>query len=128
MSNPALDIRIGTLIKGDEGDPANYIRQILPYGFESFQLTFWRTLGDVDLARLADDIRAVIGEEDVVISALGIYGNPLENDPLDHETRQGWERLIDHAHRFGTDVVAGFAGRLRDRPIEASMPRFKEIF
>ena len=128
MNNPVLDIRIGTLVKGNEGDPADYIRQILPYGFESFQLTFWRTLGDVDLARLADEIRAVIGEEDVVISALGIYGNPLENDPLDHETRQGWQRLIDHAHLFGTDVVAGFAGRLRDRPIEASMPRFKEIF
>ncbi len=128
MNNPALDIRIGTLVKGNEGDPVDYIRQILSYGFESFQLTFWRTLGDVDLARLADEIRAVIGEEDVVISALGIYGNPLENDPLDHETRQGWQRLIDHAHLFGTDVVAGFAGRLRDRPIEASMPRFKEIF
>ena len=52
MNNPALDIRIGTLVKGNEGDPANYIRQILPYGFESFQLTFWRTLGEaLDVVR-----------------------------------------------------------------------------
>jgi len=127
MTNPALDIRIGTLVKGDS-DPAGYIRQILPHGFESFQITFWRTLGDVDLPRLADDVRAALDGHDAVISSVGIYGNTLENDPLDHETRQGWERLIDHAHLFGTDIVAGFTGRLRDQSIDASIPCFKEFF
>ena len=42
-----LDIRIGTLVQ-----PANCvetIRQIIPHGFESFQIMFWQTIGDVDL-------------------------------------------------------------------------------
>ena len=33
-------IRIGTLVNGGAGT-ANYIKQILPYGFESFSITFW---------------------------------------------------------------------------------------
>ena len=84
MTNPALDIRIGTLVKGDS-DPAGYIRQIVPHGFESFQITFWRTLGDVDLPRMADGVRAALDGHDAVISSVGIYGNPLENDPLEDD-------------------------------------------
>ena len=34
-TNPVLDIRIGTMIKGNLPDPAAYVRQILPLGFES---------------------------------------------------------------------------------------------
>lgn len=40
MAEP--DIRIGTLVNAGPG-AADYIRQILPYGFESFSLTFWQT-------------------------------------------------------------------------------------
>ena len=49
------DIRIGTLVKA-ERNAASYIKQILPYGFESFQLTFWRHLGEVNLKQLAVDV------------------------------------------------------------------------
>ena len=121
------DIRIGTLVSGGKATK-DYIRQILPHGFESFSITFWQTLGDTDLAQLARDVKAVLAGNDVVISSLGIFGNPLESDPTDLETRKGWEKLIDHAHLFGTDIVAGFAGRLRGKPIDESMPRFKQVF
>lgn len=122
------DIRIGTLVNGLGPDPAGYIRQILPHGFESFEITFWRTLGGVDLTDLAARVRDAIGGADVTTGTLGIYGNPLEDDPEDRETRRAWEQLIDHAHLFGADVVAGFTGRLRDQPIDASLPRFREVF
>ncbi len=36
----APDIRIGTMVDGKGADPAAYIRQILPHGFESVQLSF----------------------------------------------------------------------------------------
>jgi sugar phosphate isomerase/epimerase len=128
MENPQLDIRIGTMIGGHAGLGA-YVRQILPYGFESFQVNFWQTIPDeVDLPRVADDVLGAIGEEDVTIGAIGIYGNPLETEETDLKTLQGWQRLIDSAHLFGTDVVTGFTGRLRGESIPDSMPRFEEVF
>lgn len=122
------DIKIGTLVECNKPNPASYIKQILPYGFESFSLTFWQTLGDVDLKQLAISIQEVLEGTEATISSLGIYGNPLEETSLDLETLRGWEALIDHAPLFGTNIVGGFAGRLRGKPIDASIPRFKTIF
>jgi len=122
------DIRIGTLVRARETDAAGYIRQILPHGFESFSLTFWQGLGRTDLTRLAAEVREALADHDIRISALAVFGNPLEEAPIDREVRQSWETLIDHAHLFGCDIVAGFTGRLRGRPIPESIPRFKEVF
>jgi sugar phosphate isomerase/epimerase len=121
------DIRIGTLASAGK-DTANYLQQIIPHGFESFSLTFWQTIGDIDIKRLADEVKAVIGGRDIVISSLGMFGNPLESGEKDVQTLKGWETLIDNAHLFGTDIVAGFTGRLRNQSIDASIPRFKEVF
>lgn len=123
-----LDIRIGTLVDCKGKDPASYIRQILPYGFESFSLTFWQTLGEVDLPRLAEQVKEAIGDADGRISNLSIFGNPLENTLVDLETRRAWGVLIDHAHLFGTDLVTGFTGRLRGRPLDESLPCFQDVF
>lgn len=121
------DIRLGTLVNGGK-DTKKYIQQILPHGFESFSLTFWQTLGDTDIKKLAAEVKEAIAGKDVVISSIGIFGNPLETGDKDLETRKGWETLIDNAHLFGADVVAGFTGRLRGQSIDASIPRFKEVF
>jgi hypothetical protein len=32
------DFRIGTMVKCNSGDPAAYVRQIIPHGFESLAL------------------------------------------------------------------------------------------
>jgi len=128
MMNPHDDIRIGTLVQGGGPDPAGYIEQILPYGFESFSLMFWETLGEVDLPELAKQVRGAIGDSDAVISSLGMFGNPLERTPKDEETLRGWEAVIDNAHLFGADIIGGFTGRLRGQPIDASMSRYAEVF
>ncbi len=122
------EIRIGTLVDGKGKDPANYIRQILPHGFESFSLTFWQTLGDVDLKALAGSVREALGDSGAVISSVAIFGNPLDSSPIDQETWRGWETLIDHAHLFGADIVSGFTGRIRNKPLPESLPRFKQVF
>ncbi len=127
LDTPLHDIRIGTLVSGNLPDPADHIRQILPHGFESFSITFWQTMGDVDLADLAARVKDVIGDQ-AIISSLAMFGNPLETTPIDLESLAGWERLIDNAHLFGADIVAGFTGRLRGQPIDAAIPRFKEVF
>jgi sugar phosphate isomerase/epimerase len=124
----ALDIRIGTLVDGRGPDPVGYIRQILPHGFESFEITFWETAFEVDIRDLAARVKDVLGDSGARISAVAIFGNPLDNRPGDEKTRQSWEHLIDNAHLFGADIVAGFTGRLRNQPLDSSLPRFKEVF
>jgi len=121
------DIRIGTLVTGNE-NTADYIRQIIPYGFESFSITFWQTLHGTDLKKLADDVRRVLDGTGAVISCLSIFGNPLETASKDLETVQAWKALIDNAGRFGCDLVTGFAGRLRGKPIDQCIGRFKRVF
>jgi sugar phosphate isomerase/epimerase len=125
MPNNHRDIRIGTLVKADDR-PADYIRQVMPHGFESFQLTFPGRIDGLDLERIADEVRAALEAQEnmAVVSAVGIYGNPL----VDERTAQGFAALIEAAARFGCDVVCGFAGRIVDRPVPESLPVFKRVF
>ena len=120
-------IRIGTLVRGEK-NTASYIRQILPYGFESFSITFSRTLGGADLKRLAGQVAEVLAGSGATISCVSVFGNPLATDEQARATRDGLKRLIDAAHLFGSDLVTGFAGRVTDKPIDASMKRFAQVF
>ena len=127
MTRSLLDVRIGTMVRAGIPSPADYVRQILPHGFESVQLFFWQTLGAVDLERLAAGVRDAIGAADVTVS-LAMFGNPLEDGELDRASLAGWEALIDNARRFGADIVGGFTGRVRGKPIEDSLPRFRKVW
>lgn len=121
------DIRLGTKIDGKHHCD-EFIRQILPYGFECFQLSWWEQLGDIDLSELAPRVMDVLAGSGATITCLGIYGNPLGDQPVDEACRESWRQSIDHAHAFGADMVCGFAGRVRHQPLEASLPRFREVF
>jgi sugar phosphate isomerase/epimerase len=128
-SNPAEtphdDIRIGTLVPV-EPDAAEYIRQILPHGFESFELTFGHRVEVSDLGGLVDRVRRVLDEggSTARISCLGVYGNPL----VDEAAANGWRRLIEAAGSFGCNLVCGFTGRIPGRPVPESLGRLKEVF
>ncbi|MBW7459281.1 TIM barrel protein, partial [Paenibacillus sepulcri] len=98
-------IRIGTLVGG--GDAVRVLPQILPHGFESFSLTFWQSTNGLDLSETAKRVKEILAEKGVPISSLGIFGNPLTGEGDNADTLASWERLIDHAHEFGTDLVAG---------------------
>ena len=128
MINPAKNIRIGTMIAATEGDAPARIKQIMHLGFESFEPFFWQTTNGHDLAEMGKWCREAIGNEDITISTLGMFGNPLEEQPIDLETLQGWKECIDNAHHFGATTVAGFTGRLRGKPLTDSLPRFKQIW
>ena len=121
------NIRIGTLVNRGQDSPA-YIRDILPYGFESFSLTFWKTVGDTNFEKLANEVKSELAGSDAIISSVGIFGNPLMDDDDAKLTREGWEKVIDAAPLFGCDIVCGFAGRVVDKPIDESMDRYAEVF
>ena len=124
-----MKIRIGTLVNaGGKKDTAGTIRQILPHGFESFSVMFWQNLQGADLKRLAGEVREALADSGAVVSSLGMFGNPLKNDELGKLNRQGWRKCIDAAHLFGCDIVAGFAGRVEDKPIDESMGAFAKVF
>ena len=105
-------IKIGTLVNGNGADPAGYIKQILPHGFESFQITFWQTTGGADLPDMAARVKDTLGDQ-AIISSLAVFGNPLEGEERDLDSLRAWEAAIDNAHLFGAKIVAGFTGRLR---------------
>ncbi|MDF2922172.1 MAG: sugar phosphate isomerase/epimerase [Paenibacillaceae bacterium] len=126
MAGQHTGIRIGTMVDGDKA--ASVIPQIADHGFESFNLKFWQTTGELDLAETAKRVREAMEEQDLVISALSIFGNPLTGAGNNADTLASWERLIDHAHLFGTDIVSGFTGRLTDLPIDESIPQFARVF
>ena len=116
------DIRIGTLVSAKQTAPS-YIRQILPHGFESFSLTFWKEIGDVNIEQLAKEVREAVGTQ-AVISSIGLFGNPLE----DETAARDFGRCIDAAHLFDCNIVAGFAGAIEGKPLPDSMPRFKQVW
>jgi sugar phosphate isomerase/epimerase len=120
------DVLIGTLVKGGD-DTADYIKQILPNGFESFSITFWQSLGSTDLKKLANEVKEAIGDQ-AVISTVSIFGNPLMDDDKARETREGWKKLIDAAKLFGCDIVTGFTGRVVDKSIDENIPRYRKVF
>ncbi len=119
-------LRIGTLVNG--GDAPKVLPQIIPHGFECFSLTFWQTTGNIDLKELAKRVNEVLEKEDIIISCLSIFGNPLTGTGSNKDTLASWERLIDNAHLFNTDLVTGFTGRIPDQPIENSIPEFRRVF
>lgn len=118
-------IRIGTLVNGFDAE--RILPQIIPHGFESFSLTFWQTTNNKDLSEMAKRVKDIIGEQDITISSLGIFGNPLTGTGDNADTLESWERLIDVAPEFGTNLVSGFTGRMPGT-IDESLPKFAEVF
>lgn len=122
------DIRIGT-IAGKGAATAAYLEKILPYGFESFQINFWQTLGGCDLKKLARNVNAVLDGTGAVVSCLGVYGNPMDASATNFDnTVKAWHACIDNAHLFGTDLVCGFTGRTIGKSIPESMSAFKKTW
>ena len=121
-------IRIGTLANGGPGT-ADYIQQIKHHGFESYSITWFGSLGDINLKKLADDVHEVLAGTDAVIGSISFFGNPLDPKSKIYKASQaGWRTLVDNCHLFGCDLVTGFAGRMIDEPIEKSMPAFKKFY
>ena len=48
-------------------------------GFESFEPFFWQTTNGQDIAELGKRCLDAIGDRDITISTLGMFGNPLDH-------------------------------------------------
>ena len=105
MPNPLLDIRIGTMVRANLDDPAGYVRQILPLGFESIQPFFWQTLGGKDMSAACR--RAARGDR-----------RCRRHHQLHRRVRQsagGWRQGPRDARRLGNDHRQRASVRRRHR-------------
>lgn len=120
-------IRIGTLVKGD-ADPVGTIGKLGALGFESYQLTFWQTLGETDLSRLAGQLAPILEAQDTVISSLSVFGNPLGEGAIHVATREAIRQAILQAPAFGARLVTGFTGRVPGCPVPDSIAPLKSFW
>ena len=101
------------------------LRALVPKGFECFAIEFWESLGSIDLFALADELAAALNGAHVSLSALSVFGNPL--DPSS-PTLASLEALIEAAPRFGAKMVSCFAGRKPGSSVPDSLPAWTEVF
>jgi len=120
-------IRIGTMA-GKGANTAAYVKALIPLGFESFQLNFWQGLGEVNLQKLADEVRPILEGSNTIVSSLAVFGNPLGEEEKDIAVREGFKAAIDAAADFGCDMVCGFSGRVRNAPVPESIAKLKEVW
>jgi sugar phosphate isomerase/epimerase len=107
VTDPTKTIRIGTMIDATRGRLPERIAELAPLGFESFQPMFWQSTRGQDLAELGKRSLEAIGDRDITISTIDMFGNPLEDGDTDRETLQGLKDCIDNAHHFGATWVPG---------------------
>jgi len=118
-------IKIGTII---EATNIKMISKLIPYGFETFAITFGNTTAGHNLKTLSDEVKEMLDGTECKISCISVFGNALMDTNAGLDTRNGFYQLIDAAKLFGTDLVTGFAGRVTDKSVEESIPKFKEVF
>ena len=120
------DIRLGTLVNVND-KTENYVRQIIPYGFESFSFIFSGGFPRKP-AEFAEKIMPILKENNVVASSICLYlGETMDEDEAGEKARENWRELIDSAYLFDCNVVCGFTGRL-DKSIPDNIERFKEVW
>ena len=115
-------IKIGTCSPGQQAE--QWLPGMKDKGFECFAINFHMTYGGVDLKELAPKVLSMLEGTGTYVSTVGYYCNALQNESQLHDL----EYAIDNAHLFGAKTVATFAGALEGQPVDAAIPRFKEVF
>ena len=77
----------------------------------------------------ADEIRGMLDEKGIEISALGYYPNPLHPDPEQRAAVVGHlEKVIDAAPLLGVGTVTTFAGNDKDRSVPDNLEEFRKVW
>jgi sugar phosphate isomerase/epimerase len=100
------------------------IANIGDLGFESFEINFGINGAQYDMADLSKRVMEKLNKKNIEVSCLAGYDNTLENE----DCLKTFEILIDNAHLFNTNIVAGFTGCITGRPIEEAIPKFTKVF
>ncbi|MDC7233750.1 MAG: sugar phosphate isomerase/epimerase [Spirochaetales bacterium] len=120
-------IPLGTMIRGGEKTRRS-LERFIPIGIESVQIFFWEVLPETADLSWMEETAAVCRQKGILISALGLYANPLRD--LEHRDKAAadWTLLLDFASRFDIPVVSGFTGRIPGTPLEKSYEGVRDFF
>lgn len=115
-------IKIGTIVNGSKYK--KQLAECVKYGFETFQINWHMELGGANLEEMARDCEEILEGSGKKITTIGLYCNPLTNE----SHLENLKYVIDSAPLFGATTVGTFAGALEGEPVEAAIPRFREVF
>lgn len=119
-------IPVGTMVCAKNA--AKVIPQLLPYGFECFEINFEKEIGDQDPEKLAKEINAILDGTGAFVSCLSLYANALYPGVYSPKAREDWERLIDCAKLFHTDLITGFTGMAPGLSLPDNIPLYVDVF
>lgn len=120
------EIRIGTLVSVNPSTPET-LDKLIPLGFESFSFTYWKAFGEVKPSQLAPLVMDKLRAQQIPVSCLSLFANPLPDNEDGERARSEWRELIDSIHLFDCDLITGFTGRIPG-DIAANIGRFKEVW
>lgn len=118
-----MSIKIGAVINANEISLDN-LRLLKSSGFNTINIFFWETLGDINLINLSK----IVEKSRMNVDCLSIFGNPLRDDSKGQEIRKAWSSLIECSKNFDSPFVSGFAGRKCGSSVVDSIPEYKDFF
>ena len=122
------EIPIGTVLR-EGAATADAIRRLAVHGFECWQPAFPLKHAPMPLLRpVAEAVREACEDTGTFVSALGVYGNPLDPGERGEVSRRCLREAMDCAPEFGTSVIGCFAGRVPGASVPASIDRFREVW
>ncbi|MBI4556838.1 MAG: sugar phosphate isomerase/epimerase [Candidatus Hydrogenedentes bacterium] len=84
--------------------------------------------GKPDWKAKADKVNAAYAAADIRISCIGAFYLNHMDPTIEAQAKETVRNAILLAEYLAVGAVAGFAGRVVDQPLEASLPKFKEIW
>ena len=91
-------------------DGAAYLEQILPHGFESSSLTFWRTIGDVDIETTARKVKETLGDRAAISSRTDVISSLRMNDYKGSIDIEGQQDPEDPVYKVELEMTRQFFG------------------
>ncbi len=84
--------------------------------------------GKPDWQAKANEVKAAYAEADINISCVGAFYMNHMDPEIEDKCKEAVRNAILLAEYLGVSAVSGFAGRIMGEPLEASLPKFKEIW
>lgn len=99
-------------------------------GFQSLETHATSLIPSLDepgnLKGIAARVSEVLAQNNIVITAISTYANPLLAEPA--QTLKRYRAIFKLANLLGVGVVTSMAGNLPDRPLKEGMERFGKVF